>query len=87
MNAVKAVRLTAHAVLMMRRRGIALEWIEDTLRSPASVREDVRDQTLNLAFRQIPQAEDKWLRVVYRMDKPAHVVVTAFFDRNQEKRK
>lgn len=78
MNAVTATRVTAHAWLMMRRRGIALEWIEDTLRAPASVSVDERDQTLNLAFKQVLQAGDKWLRVVYRMEQHTHVVVTAF---------
>ncbi len=87
MKAVTSIRLTAHASQMMSRRELALEWIEDTLRDPAVVRVDERDISLNLAFRQIKQAEDKWLRVVYRMDKRTHVVVTAFFDRNQEKRK
>ncbi len=48
---------------------------------------DESDPTLNHAFGQIQQAGDKWLRVVYRMDKHTHLVVTAFFDRNQEKRK
>lgn len=86
MNAVVSTRLTAHAQLVLRRRELALEWIEDTLRTPTMVREDERDPSLLLAFKQIQQAGDKWLRVVYRMDKHTHVVVTAFFDRNQEKR-
>lgn len=87
MNAVTFTRLTAHAELMLDRRGLKMDWIEDTLRDAAIVRHDERDPTLNLAFRQIPEAGDKWLRVVYRMDKQTHVVVTAFFDRNQENRK
>jgi hypothetical protein len=71
--------------LMMRRRNIRLEWIEDTLRDPASERLDPRDPTLKLAFRKIPEAGDKWLRVVYRMENNIeHVVITTFFDRNQE---
>jgi hypothetical protein len=70
---------------MLRRRGIALEWVEDTLKSPAVERKDSKDPNLSLALKQIPEAEDKWLRVVYRMDNATHVVVTAFFDRNQEK--
>ena len=83
-----AVRLTAHAELVLQRRGISLEWVEDTLRLPTSQRVDERDTTLTLAFRQIPEAGDKWLRVVYRMEnKNIHVVVTAFFDRNQESRR
>jgi hypothetical protein len=87
LGVVFSTRLTAHAALMLRRRELALEWVEDTLRAPTIVREDERDPTLSLAFKQIQQAEDKWLRVVYRTDKHTHVVVTAFFDRNQEKRK
>ena len=81
-----ATRLTAHAELMLVRRGIALEWVEDTLRSPAVARPDERDESLMLAFSWISAAGEKWLRVVYRMEEQAHVVVTAFFDRNQESR-
>ena len=87
MNAVTFIRLTAHAQMMLNRRELKMEWIEDTLRAATIVRHDERDPTLKLAFRQIAEAGDKWLRVVYRMDKQTHVVVTAFFDRNQENRK
>ena len=87
MSGVTFMRLTVHAALMLHRRELALEWVEDTLRDPTIVRTDERDPTLNLAFRQIPEAQDKWLRVVYRTDNFTHVVVTAFFDRDQEKRK
>lgn len=87
MKALVSTRLTAHAALMLQRRHIALEWVEDTLKVPTIVRDDERDPTLKLAFRQIPQAGDKWLRVVYRMENiHTHVVITSFFDRNQESR-
>jgi hypothetical protein len=87
MNAVSALRLTTHSEEMLQRRSIKLEWVEDTLRTPTSERADPRDPTLTLAFRQIPEAGDKWLRVVYRIEnRITHVVVTAFFDRNQESR-
>ncbi len=69
------------------RRALKLEWVEDTLRQPELKRVDERDATLNLAFRQIHDAGGRWLRVVYRRDGHTNVVVTAFFDRNQEKRK
>lgn len=83
--ALVSTRLTSHARLMLRRRAIALEWVEDTLRLPSIEMDDARDSTLKLAFRQIPQAGDKWLRVVYRMENnDVHVIVTAFFDRNRE---
>ena len=71
----------------MRRRNLALEWIEDTLRDPAIVKVDERDPTLRLAFRKIDHVGEKWLRVVYRMDWHTHVIVTAFFDRGMEKKK
>ena len=66
MKAMVSTRLTAQASLMLQRRGIALEWDEDTLRLPSIEMDDARDSTLKLAFKQIPQAGDKWLRVVYR---------------------
>jgi hypothetical protein len=74
MKTVVAVRLTAHATDMAKRRNITLEWIEDTLRMPISERIDERDPTLTLAFRQIPEVEGRWLRVVYRMEKSTHVL-------------
>jgi hypothetical protein len=70
---------------MLQRRAIALDWVEDTLRHPSIEMDDIRDSTLKLAFKQIPQAGDKWLRVVYRMENNhVHVIVTAFFDRSRE---
>ena len=87
MKAMVSTRLTTHARLMLQRRAIALEWVEDTLRLPSIEMDDARDSTLKLAFRQIPQAGDKWLKVVYRVENShVHVIVTAFFDRNQESR-
>jgi Domain of unknown function (DUF4258) len=86
-KALQSTHLTAHAALMLKRLGILLEWVEDTLRVPAIERQDERDPSLILAFSQIPEAGDKWLRVVYRMENQVNVVVTMFFDRNQEKRK
>ena len=86
MQALISTRLTAHAQLMMERRRIALEWVEETIRDPSSVRTDDRDGRLTLAFRRIHVSDGKWLRVVYRQEGQICVVVTAFFDRNQEKR-
>lgn len=88
MNAVTATRFTAHASLTLWRRSIAQEWVEDTLMNPALKRVDNRDPSLTLACRQIPEAGGKWLRVVYQMEnKHTNVVVTTFFDRNQENKK
>jgi hypothetical protein len=72
---------------MIRRRGIEGGWIEETLRSPAIERQDPNDGSLTQAFRRIPESGDRWLRVVYRMENQTHVVITAFFDRNQERRR
>ena len=85
--ALIATRLTTHAAEMLQRRGLALEWVEDTLLNPSMVKADANDPTLKLAFKQVEQAGNKWLRIVYRMDKNTHLVITAFFDRDQEKRK
>lgn len=79
-------RLTRHAQLMIERRRIEVKWIEDTINAPGAKRQDDRDESLILAFRRIPDAGGRWLRVVYRREGQFCVVVTAFFDRNQEKR-
>ena len=86
MKEAPAARLTTHARLMLERRRIELEWVEDTIREPDSTRMDESDESLTLAFRRIPSAGGKWLRVVYRHEGRTCIVVTAFFDRNQEKR-
>ncbi len=86
MQALTSTRLTAHAKLMMERRRIELEWVEDTIRAPETERTDESDKSLTLAFRRIAVSGGKWLRVVYRQEGQVCIVVTAFFDRNQEKR-
>ena len=87
MAAATAVRLTAHGASMMHQRRVLLQWVEDTLRDPMILRPDAKDGTLKLAFRKIPEAGERWLRVVYRLEGNTHIIVTAFFDRDQEKRK
>lgn len=86
MKAAVTIRLTLHAQLMMDRRRIELEWVEDTLRAADTERKDESDKSLTLAFRRIPAAGGQWLRVVYRQEGQICIVVAAFFDRNQEKR-
>lgn len=86
MRSAIIARLTRHAQLMIERRRIEVKWIEDTIDAPDTTRQDDRDESLILAFRRVPEADGRWLRVVYRREGPLCVVVTAFFDRNQEKR-
>ena len=87
MKGVVATHFTEHAKQMLQRRTIEWAWVEDTLRMPTSERADEKDPSLTLAFRRIPEAGEKWLRVIYRIEnKHTHVVVTAFLDRNQESR-
>lgn len=84
--AAATTRLTRHAQMMIEHRRIKLEWVEDTVREPEAERRDQSDESLMLAFRKIPELDGKWFRVVYREEGQVRIVVTAFFDRNQEKR-
>ena len=86
MAAAFALHLTRHAEMMIERRRIERKWVEDTISEPEAEREDESDESLVLAFRRIPESGGKWLRVVHRREGQTCIVVTAFFDRNQEKR-
>jgi uncharacterized DUF497 family protein len=76
-------QLTQHARDAMQRRGIPLEWVEVTLRSPDWVEVDRLDSTLEHRLAVIPAAEGRVLRVVVNVDTQPVRVVTAFLDRRR----
>lgn len=81
------ITFTKHALEMMDNRNIQMDWVEFTLAKPETTKIDERDTSLVLAFRKIPAFDMRWLRVVYRETEIGKLVITAFFDRNQENRK
>ena len=73
---------TAHAVAVMKERGIRKEWAERILNRPRKVLEDRDDPALTHAVGRIPEYGDRVLRVVYNGKAEPWRVVTAYFDRS-----
>jgi Domain of unknown function (DUF4258) len=75
-------QLSSHALLVIRKRGIELAWIEITLTDPTVVEPDRVDPQAFHALREIPEFGSRILRVVYNPDVEPPLVITAFFDRS-----
>jgi hypothetical protein len=75
------IRLTMHAREVIEDRGLSVAWVEATVTAPESTQADPLDPTLTRAFRSIPEAAGRILRVVYRHAGDETVIVTAHFDR------
>jgi hypothetical protein len=78
------LRFTAHAENMLHERGILREWAMDTLTEPDWTTPNLHPDRTR-AFRAIPDAGGKILRVVYSKASGEHRVVTVFFDRNAKR--
>jgi hypothetical protein len=74
--------LTKHAAEAIRKRNIAVEWIERAVAGPDFSAPDPDDQALTRSFKAISEARGKVLRVVHRPDGNDIVIVTVHFDRN-----
>lgn len=75
------LRLTEHAERELRRRAIALAWVEAAIASPDWTVSDPRDPGLTQSFKAIQAFGDRVLRVVHRPDGDDMLVITAHFDR------
>jgi hypothetical protein len=69
---------------MMEERGIPQEWIERCLNNPDAL-DDCPDGTRHF-IKQIPEFEDRWLRVIVNMNATPPKGVTLFFDRRLRKK-
>jgi hypothetical protein len=78
------LHLTAHAENMRLERGIRRQWVGMTLLDPDWITPDPRPERMR-AFKLIPEAGGKILRVVYEQAGDEYRVVTVFFDRNAKK--
>lgn len=76
-----SIRLTMHAREAIEDRGLSLAWVEATVTWPDYTQPDPLDPALTRAFKPIPEAAGRILRVVYRHDGTDTVIVTAHFDR------
>lgn len=76
--------MSEHAEIAVRARGIALEWIERVLASPARIEADRDDRNATHALGVIPEHGDRVLRVIYNhTSNPPHLV-TVYFDRKMK---
>ena len=79
---------TNHAIRKMVQRGISPAWVEFVLKEPDISEKDPRsvDDPKHIgvmrAWRKIPEADHRSLRVVYRLVNDEVLVITAFLDRD-----
>ena len=73
-----------HFLAMLQERLIPRKWVARTLEEPDRV-DEPGDGTKHF-MRQIPDHENRWLRVVVNVTEDPHKLVTAFFDRRLGRR-
>ena len=73
--------LSKHAADVAAERGIALDWIVRTIRSPERTEADALDAALTHALAPVPEFAGRILRVVYNPGVQPWRVVTVYFDR------
>ncbi len=71
--------LTDHALDMLAERGVALDWVVDTISAPDRVQ---AQPGKTYSFRAISAAGGKTLKVVHRRAGDDILVITVHFDRN-----
>jgi hypothetical protein len=81
----KPILFSQHALDQLDERKIDQEWAVRTLHEPEFVREDPRKGGVWRAFRQIPEAGGRWLRVVYLEKDEGQRIITVFLDRGAER--
>jgi len=79
------IRLTRHAEEAIEVRRISLDWVTATIDAPDRVEPDPRNPAVTRAYRAVPQASGRVLRVVYRPESADIVVITVHFDRGAER--
>jgi hypothetical protein len=73
--------LTNHASVVLRERGIPVEWVRRVMAHPCLCLPDAEDPEVLHALAPIVEREDRVLRVVYNEGIDPLLVVTAYFDR------
>ena len=79
------MEFTSHFIEMLEERAIPWEWVEQALQAPNQI-EDREDGTRHF-MKQIPEYENRWLRVVVNVNLNPHRAITAFFDRRLRRTK
>ena len=83
----KPLEFTKHAQLMMSERVIRPEWVDQVMAAPERSVDDPFDNVRKLAFGRIAEFGNRWLRVVYVETDATRRIITAFFDRGEDRRK
>jgi hypothetical protein len=68
-----------HFADMLRERGIQREWVNAAVNSP--IRTEDHDDGTRHFIKQIPEFDNRWLRVIVNVTVFPEKLVTAFFDR------
>lgn len=76
--------LTKHAMDMIHKRSILMDWVENVLSDPQWIEQDAIDAELEHRLRRIPEFGDRVLRVIVNRKKSPLRVVTAYFDRRRQ---
>jgi hypothetical protein len=84
---MKSWILSDHAATVIFERQIDEAWIDSALTSPDAVIQYVADPQLEHVLRRIPEADNKVLRVIYNARRSPIMIVTAFFDRRERRRR
>ncbi|TMJ28925.1 MAG: DUF4258 domain-containing protein [Alphaproteobacteria bacterium] len=75
------ILFTRHAIRRLSERNIRTEWVERAIRDPDREIPDPTDPGLTRAYKRVPEANGRVLRVVYSaMAQGGVSVITAFFD-------
>jgi len=75
-------QLTQHARDVLARRRIPVEWVERVLRTPERVHPDEINAELEHRLAQIPEFDNRVLRVIINRVTNPEKVITFYFDRN-----
>ena len=73
------MKQSKHFVDMLKERGIRQDWINRAIETPDSKKE-YDDGTCHY-IKQIPEYDNRWLRVIVNISTSPAILVTAFFDR------
>jgi hypothetical protein len=73
--------LSAHAETVIAERGIDLQWIDRVLANPERTEKSRNDPAVRYALGQIPEHDNRVLRVVYNGSVEPVRVITVYFDR------
>jgi len=76
--------LTQHARDALQERQIAVEWMERVIAKPALVQPSPRDPTVESRLAEIPEHDDRVLRVVINKAVVPERVVSVYFDRTMK---